>query len=366
MGKGGYGDDAGGLVGENWSFISHCYAKGSISGRINVGGLVGNNAGTILACYSTGGIDGHMETGGLVGSSYGSILYSYATGDVWGGNANGGLVGENEWHTSTIKDCYATGDVSGTGVTVGGLVEENRGKVLNSYTNGTISGNTMGGFVGYDYDGFYSKCFWDGDINPGLAGIVNSFDPNVIKESTSNMRKESTFTDAGWDFVGEIINGNEDIWTIDEGLDYPRLWWENIDPVELLVELMDYINGLELQQGIANSLLVKIEAVLEKLEDENINNNVAAINILQALINAVEAQRGKKISEADANSIIAAAQEIIELLRSENALNKNRQLGRFAKDWLQTGSNMPSDINQDKIVNFRDFAVMAQKWMAEF
>ncbi len=36
----------------------------------------------------------------------------------------------------------------------------------------------------------------------------------------------STFLDAGWDFVGESANGTDDIWWIDEGKDYLRLWWE--------------------------------------------------------------------------------------------------------------------------------------------
>ena len=40
------------------------------------------------------------------------------------------------------------------------------------------------------------------------------------------MQTESTFIDAGWDFIGEIENGTDDIWWILEGQDYPRLWWE--------------------------------------------------------------------------------------------------------------------------------------------
>jgi hypothetical protein len=28
--------------------------------------------------------------------------------------------------------------------------------------------------------------------------------------------------------MDEILNGTEDIWWIDEGKDYPRLWWELI------------------------------------------------------------------------------------------------------------------------------------------
>jgi hypothetical protein len=29
-----------------------------------------------------------------------------------------------------------------------------------------------------------------------------------------------------WDFIDETENGTDDIWWIDEGQDYPRLWWE--------------------------------------------------------------------------------------------------------------------------------------------
>ncbi len=36
------------------------------------------------------------------------------------------------------------------------------------------------------------------------------------------------YLQAGWDFVDETENGTEDIWWIDEGRDYPRLWWELI------------------------------------------------------------------------------------------------------------------------------------------
>jgi len=36
---------------------------------------------------------------------------------------------------------------------------------------------------------------------------------------TDEMQTMSTFTDAGWDFTTPV-------WTIDEGADYPRLWWE--------------------------------------------------------------------------------------------------------------------------------------------
>lgn len=43
--------------------------------------------------------------------------------------------------------------------------------------------------------------------------------PQVLK--TAN-----TLLDAGYDFVGETVNGIDDIWWILEGQGYPRLCWE--------------------------------------------------------------------------------------------------------------------------------------------
>jgi len=84
-----------------------------------------------------------------------------------------------------------------------------------------------GGLVGYHYPGgSYIKSFWDSDVNPYMYGIGNTTDPNVIGETTANMQTESTFTDAGWDFVGEVINGPNDIWDICEGTNYSKFVWQ--------------------------------------------------------------------------------------------------------------------------------------------
>jgi hypothetical protein len=48
------------------------------------------------------------------------------------------------------------------------------------------------------------------------------------------MQTKSTFTSAGWDFVGETTNGIEDIWYILPN-DYPHLSWENNTPVACIV-----------------------------------------------------------------------------------------------------------------------------------
>ncbi len=226
--------DVGSLVGYNsYGRISNCYAAGgSVSGNAAVGGLVGYNSDTITNCYAKGGsVSGSgWGVGGLVGRNYkGTITNSYSAASVSGtGWGVGGLVGENPW-SGTISNCYSSGSVRGT-TDVGGLVGSNGsmfgigGMISNCYSTGRVSGTTdVGGLVGWNYEGSVSNSFWDIQTS-GQA----SSDGGTGK-TTAEMQTESTFTDAGWDFVAESVNGTEDIWWILEGQDYPRLWWELIE-----------------------------------------------------------------------------------------------------------------------------------------
>jgi len=86
------------------------------------------------------------------------------------------------------------------------------------------------------------------------------------------------------------------------------------DPEKAIEALIEAIISLNLQQGISNSLDAKLGAALNALDDVNTNNDVAAINALEAFINAVEAQSGDKIPEADADGLIQAAVNIINML----------------------------------------------------
>jgi len=211
--------DVGGLVGYNRGTIVDCYASGTVTAGGAVGGLVGvNYEGEISDCWATGSISGDGPflggMGGLVGENVGQIVRSHARGPVEGTPA-GGLVG---WNKDTICDSYAEGTVRGDGA-IGGLVGLNEhGTIQNCYAVGAIDGNSdmggLAGFHGYGYS-YYTSCFWDGDVNPDVNGIGNTSDPNVIGKSTTEMQRESTFSDAGWDFI--------EIWDIGENQTYPFL-----------------------------------------------------------------------------------------------------------------------------------------------
>jgi len=97
--------------------------------------------------------------------------------------------------------------------------------------------------------------------------------------------------------------------------DYATIKYSPIeDPAEAIEVLIAAVISLNLQHGIANTLDVKQGAALNALDDINPNNDVTAINTLEAFINAVEAQRGDWISETDADALIDTAQQIIDLL----------------------------------------------------
>lgn len=310
----GYG--VGGLVGNlSYGNMINCYSTADCNGVGAVGGLVGHNSNSsIVDSYSTGHVSGLYNLGGLVGENYdGTITGCYSTGNITGDEYIGGLVGTNS--DGTITNSYSTGSASATERYVGGFIGWNWKSILSHcYSISHVEGaNRVAGFVAYGYSNcIYLECFWDSDINPDVNDIgYMGDDPNITGLPSDQMQAAATFINAGWDF-------NTPVWTIDEGVDYPRLWWEIvIGPVDLVIELSESIAAMGFPKGITNSLQVKLDNAFRLLEDENEHNDVAAINLLQAFINTVNAQRGKKISEEDADDLIASAQQIIDILTSD-------------------------------------------------
>ena len=254
---------AGAIAGRNCGTISDCYAATSVFGTNLTGGLLGiNHWGSVVNCISTGAVTGEYTAGGMVGTNFrGTISTSCATGDVSGTRFIGGLVGEN---IGDISDSYATGDVSADSYS-GGLLGLNFGyispaSISNCYSAGLVSGDSkMGGLVGGHLFGTYTSCFWDNDINPDVNGVGNTYeDPNITGKTTAEMYTQSTFTDSFWDFAGETANGTEDIWTILEHLDYPRLASQSLLLVDLDLDHLWMYQNLPVQTGSTLAATVSI------------------------------------------------------------------------------------------------------------
>lgn len=84
-------------------------------------------------------------------------------------------------------------------------------------------------------------------------------------------------------------------------------------PEEQIEDLLEMIDGLELQPGIDQSLSAPLEAALASLE----NDWPAAIQQLEAFIHQVEALRDSKLTDEEADALIAAAAAIIAALETE-------------------------------------------------
>ncbi len=255
------GENLGGLIGETFAGrIEDCFAGGPVIGETGstyLGGLCGYvSEGTISRCYAAGAVSAGVSSnylGGLCGAngllsqSYATIRDSYATGSVSGGSFLGGLFGYNR--SGTFIACYATGDISGVEC-LGGLIGENNGGTIRDcYASGMINGTRgIGGFAGSNYRGKIHRCYSVGKptgttsvggfcgMKTGGSGFEdtgNFWDTQTSQKATSamgtgkttsQMKTKTTFTGAGWDFVGETVNGTEDIWRMcGSGVNYPRL-----------------------------------------------------------------------------------------------------------------------------------------------
>jgi hypothetical protein len=155
--------------------------------------------------------------------------------------------------------------------------------------------------------------------DPLLWGHPQYEDPGYLQPAT-----ETFYVNVDLTLADDIEDGTHTIdifsvpWIVQTapwyGLFYPIEITVQSDPALAILDLIDKVAEMNLQQGIDNSLDAKLDAALNALDDINQNNDVAAINSLNAFINAVEAQRDQKITSAQADELIADATDIITLL----------------------------------------------------
>jgi hypothetical protein len=202
----------------------------NITGNVYVGGLIGySTSATINNCYSTGIVNGSENVGGLVGGFFGgfvkegSLSSCYSSVDVDGTNNIGGLFGRNGGSYNTqISNSYCTGSVDGNDL-VGGFSGASLSPsiVENCYSSGLVTGNSrFGGFMGFN-NATVNNSFWDTETSGQSSSAGGT------GKTTSQMKTQSTFSDAGWDFENTWnING-----TNNDG--YPYLQWEVYESEEI-------------------------------------------------------------------------------------------------------------------------------------
>ena len=152
------GAKAAGLVGTNQGQVGYSHVVGSIESKRDsaAGGLVASNdGGDIIGSYALSEVSGISSLGGLVGDNNGRVINSYADSIVIpirsGTSIFGGLVGHNR---SLITNSYATGEIraSGSSSVIGGLVGRNaiNAQIVNGYASVSIGGFVAGGLAGFN------------------------------------------------------------------------------------------------------------------------------------------------------------------------------------------------------------------------
>jgi hypothetical protein len=200
---------SGGLVGNigTGTTISYCSVSGTntaVSYGV-CGVFAGQNSGTIqFCCAKSGSVSGTGSSwgvGGFVGINYsgGVINNCYSNCNATSANQQGaGFVGRNGLNGSAnISNCYCTGNSSGKEYSGGFVGSNTGGSIINCYNTGaftyTGSGNYYGGFCGSN-SATVTNCFWDTQT----SGVAIS--QGGTGKTTAQMKTQSTFTDAAWDF----------------------------------------------------------------------------------------------------------------------------------------------------------------------
>ena len=199
-----------------------------VQGDYAVGGLVGMlMRSCIRECSVSGAVQGDMCVGGLVGDSQGQVVASFTEGLVTGRAIVGGLVGRH-YGGQSITSCYSFADVSGD-ETVGGLVGERRGDLAYCYFAGRVTGaDDVGGLFGVLNGGTAYLCYWDAEANAHLNDGAGQ------GRTTPALMQAETFR--GWGAPGQ--------WTLNDGLDYPRLAWQNLPGTPLVIPAERYGGGM--------------------------------------------------------------------------------------------------------------------------
>ena len=265
---------AGGLIGSASGSVENCHVTGlnmtmttpdsGWAAAYWIGGLVGAlDAGQIDECSASGKItekSGKGSIGGLIGELGKASKITYSRADValnvkadyYGGADVGGFIGKGNGKSSTetvIRNCYATGNVTG-GAYTGGFTGSISGlNIKNCYATGDVSGAvaSMASFAGTDgpnmnYYGSIINCYATGEVT-GKAAYMYAFamqnatprsevkncyfsdansslkDPNesAVAKTPDEMKTDS-FADAlnagdksnGWVFVnGKALGGAE-------------------------------------------------------------------------------------------------------------------------------------------------------------
>ncbi len=221
----------GGIVG--WSQetnIDDCCNTGPVEGWQGIGGICGKQLyGLILNSCNLGTItSSHSNGGGVAGEAVSTEIYSCCNkGEIFGQFNTGGCFGQIAG--TTVEECYSTGDVDSFVYSAGFVGDGVDGSTIRRcFSTGEVTGTLdPGGFIAARENCVVRNCFYDTEASGMTTSAAGTGLP------TADMKDLDTFMAAGWDFMGETLNGTDNFWKLDgvNNNGYPLLSWEEGTPV---------------------------------------------------------------------------------------------------------------------------------------
>lgn len=201
------GTYSGGIVGDCQGivFITNCKNNAHINGTSAAGGIVGSGSRAIRNCNNTGHITSTGRAGGIVGMQAKIITESFNAGDITiEGELAGGIIGLIATGAFSLKNCYNTGNLSGSAQSgmggIAGYINGHSSEVLNCYNAGSLSneGGETGGLFGDSNTGYSVE-------NAYYLNTCGGWGPGTNK--TAEEMRDPAFVD--------LLNYNTEVWGFD-------------------------------------------------------------------------------------------------------------------------------------------------------
>ncbi|MCP4456084.1 MAG: hypothetical protein GY809_31900 [Planctomycetes bacterium] len=221
--------DGNGHIVKNLTTNNEQNRAGGLFGKALAGSLVKNVG--IVDCNITSG----WYSAAVVGDCFGDVENCFAAGgsvtsitgsDVGNIGSFCGMVRPS----GSVTNCYSTVDVTfgePAWANQGGFVGHVAGPITNCYYSGivTVAGDDGlgGGFYG-NGDGILTSCYFNAEVS-GIASVDSAGSSTEGGRTTDEMTQAATYVD--WD--------SADVWSIDEGQDYPQLRIFGVQPIAIPV-----------------------------------------------------------------------------------------------------------------------------------
>lgn len=326
---GGAGSKVGGLAGEAFG---GSITKSTINNNLAatgadsyVGGLVGYAETPVTLSMTSGNVSATGEnsyTGGLVGYALSPIANCYSVANVTGTQFSAGLVG---YTFSTIDKCYAKGDIYGV-MYGGGVVGELDGPaavLTNSVAcNNILSLSAQSSWGSRVIGGFKNGAADPDESNYALSTMQVSLN-NVPQKKTDDivegiaktqaeLMSYATYNGIGWDFSA--------YWSIDEGVSYPYLAWE--EEKSLVTSITFDKTSLVLAAGTSETITATV--LPEKATHKNLvwtSDNLAVATVEGGVVTAVAIGTANVTATATDGSDVSATCAVTVIQGSNDKLS---------------------------------------------